>query len=222
MTCCRRAAATIYIVFFVHLIWWLSASSGGIFCLGREFSVVHGSCAWRSRLGAMSLTGDLREPRDSNVGILENKSTLLTISWLWRYCGPSNYRLNFLLYWYAPWVSRWGATKNSAVALSSRNNMICIHQMSTRTNEGKTTLVVENCVMNGFIIFGIMFMTATGLENSPQYLASTLFHSLVPRWPPRRIRPQITRLSQLENSATGTWQFTRTLSYQTGSKNGVI
>ena len=26
----------------------------------------------------------------------------------------------------------------------------------------------ENCVMNGFIIFGIMLMTATGLENSPQ------------------------------------------------------
>ena len=46
----------------------------------------------------------LREPRDSNVGILENKSTLLTISRLWRYCGPSNYRFNFLLYWYAPWV----------------------------------------------------------------------------------------------------------------------
>ena len=35
--------------------------------------------------------------------------------------------------------------------------------------------------------------------------ASTLFHSLVPLWHPRRIRPQITRLSQLENSAMGTW-----------------
>ena len=44
----------------------------------------------------------LREPRVSNVGILENKPTLLTISRLWRYCGPSNYRFNFLLYWYAP------------------------------------------------------------------------------------------------------------------------
>ena len=54
--CCRRAAVTIYIVGFVHLIWWLSASSGGIFCLGREFSVVHGSSTWRSRLGAMGLT----------------------------------------------------------------------------------------------------------------------------------------------------------------------
>ena len=28
--------------------------------------------------------------------------------------------------------------------------------------------LLENSVMNGFIIFGIMFMTATGLENSPQ------------------------------------------------------
>ena len=55
--CCRRAAATVYIVFFVRLIWWLSASSGGIFCLGREFYVVHGSSAWRIRLGAMGLTG---------------------------------------------------------------------------------------------------------------------------------------------------------------------
>ena len=33
--------------------------------------------------------------------------------------------------------SRWGATKNSDVALSSRNNMISIHQRGTRTNEGK-------------------------------------------------------------------------------------
>ena len=38
--------------------------------------------------------------------------------------------------------SRWGATKNSAVALSSRNNMmISIHQRSARSNEGKTTLI---------------------------------------------------------------------------------
>ena len=28
--------------------------------------------------------------------------------------------------------------------------------------------LLENCVMNGFIIFGIMFMTATGLENLPE------------------------------------------------------
>ena len=37
------------------------------------------------------------------------------------------------------------------------------------------------------------------------HLASTLFHSLVPWWRPRRIRPQITRLCQLENSAMETW-----------------
>ena len=37
------------------------------------------------------------------------------------------------------------------------------------------------------------------------HLAPTLFHSLVPWWRPRRIRPQITHLSQLENSAMGTW-----------------
>ena len=28
--------------------------------------------------------------------------------------------------------------------------------------------ILQNCVMNGLIMFGIMFMTATGLENSPQ------------------------------------------------------
>ena len=39
------------------------------------------------------------------------------------------------------------------------------------------------------------------------HLAPTLFHSLVPWWRPRRIRPQITRLSQSENSAMGTWPF---------------
>ena len=32
------------------------------------------------------------------------KLTLLMISQLWCYCGPSNYKFNFLLYWYAPWV----------------------------------------------------------------------------------------------------------------------
>ena len=43
------------------------------------------------------------------------------------------------------------------------------------------------------------------------HLASTLFHSLVPWWCPRRIRPQITRLSQLENSAMGTWPIYKNL-----------
>ena len=34
----------------IGFFWWY-------FCLGRQFSVVHGSSAWRSRLGAMGLTG---------------------------------------------------------------------------------------------------------------------------------------------------------------------
>ena len=241
-----------------------------------------------SSISCMSfIVARLSKSLATNVGILEKNSTLLTISRLWRYCGPSNYRFNFLLYWYEPWVffwvrqcafvfpiyvrkyrkwtidrwivvytvcasavisplrqwldsyaktrlkmwhpfkhfihmqyfllptnlvivfvhwvstvvcctnpvnvhcfgtifpnlnfvfasicaarpvhiqsdqyrscstvnkvnnvttrdrcsrhsSRWGATKNSAVALSSRNNMIPIYQRSTRTNEGKTTLI---------------------------------------------------------------------------------
>ena len=32
------------------------------------------------------------------------KLPLFTISRLWRYCCPSNYRFDILLYWYAPWV----------------------------------------------------------------------------------------------------------------------
>ena len=66
--------------------------------------------------------------------------------------------------------SRWGATKNSAVALSSRNNMISIHpeEYADEWRQNNADLkLLENCVMNCFIIFGIMFMTATGLENSP-------------------------------------------------------
>ena len=43
------------------------------------------------------------------------------------------------------------------------------------------------------------------------HLVSTLFHSLVRWWRPRRIRPQITRLSQLENSAMGTWSIYKNL-----------
>ena len=55
--------------------------------------------------------------------------------------------------------------------------------------------LLDNCVMNSLIIFGIVFMTATGLGIRHSHLASTLFHSLVPWWRPRRIRPQVTRLS---------------------------
>ena len=67
----------------------------------------------------------------------------------------------------------WGATKNSAVALGLRNNIISIiYTPDECTDEWRQNNVdlelLENCLMNGFIIFGIMFMTATGLENSPQ------------------------------------------------------
>ena len=47
------------------------------------------------------------------------------------------------------------------------------------------------------------------------HLAFTLFHSLVPWWRPRRIRPQITRLSQLEISAMGTWPIYKNSLYHT-------
>ena len=42
---------------------------------------------------------------------------------------------------YSRHSSRCGATKNSAVTPSSRNNMISIHQRSARMNESKTTLI---------------------------------------------------------------------------------
>ena len=42
--------------------------------------------------------------------------------------------------------SRWGATKNSAVALISQNTMISIHQRSARTNGGKTTLIYGHLI----------------------------------------------------------------------------
>ena len=112
-----------------------------------------------------------REPRDSNVGILENKPTLLTISRLWRYCGPSNYRFNFLLYWYAPWVF-----------FEVANVLSCSPFMFENTENKQLDWRIRH-----------------------SHLVSTLFHSLVRWWRPRRIRPQITRLSQLENSVMGTW-----------------
>ena len=137
-------------------------------------------CIWKCRQGIGShlvpasmcfIVARLKEPRDHNVGILENKSTLLTISRLWRYCGPSNYRFNFLLYWYAPWVF-----------FEVVNVLSCSPFMFENT---------ENKQL--------------GWRIRHSHLASTLFHSLVPWLPLRRIRPQIIRLSQLENSAMGTW-----------------
>ena len=61
-----------------------------------------------------------------------------------------------------------GSIQNSAVTLNSRNDMISIHQMSVRTNECKITLILSDYIMNGFIMSGIMIMTATPLNNSTQ------------------------------------------------------
>ena len=93
-----------------------------------------------------------------------------------------------------PHSSRWRATKNT----NSRNDMISIHQRSARTNEGKSTLLQSYSTTVSW-----MLMVATGLENSPFYVytASQSF----PWWRPWRIRTQRTRLSQVENSAMGTW-----------------
>ena len=57
---------------------------------------------------------------------------------------------------------RLGSNQNSAVALGSGNNMISI-QPEECADEWR-----QNNADLKFIIFGIMFMTATGLENSPQ------------------------------------------------------
>ena len=81
--------------------------------------------------------------------------------------------------------------------------------------------LLENCVMNGFM-FGIMFMTATGLQNSPQsfdvYTVSQS-HSVVTSAenPAPENSPQ--SIGELRNGYVANLQ---ELLYQTGSKNGVI
>ena len=55
--------------------------------------------------------------------------------------------------------------KTALWLLSSRNDMISVHQRSTWMNEGKIKLIWSYCVMNVFFIFSIMFMMATALEN---------------------------------------------------------
>ena len=82
--------------------------------------------------------------------------------------------------------------------------------------------LLENCVMNGFIVFGIMFMTATGLDNSPQsfdvYTVSqsrsvaTSVENPAPKNSPQSI-------GELRNGHVANLQ---ELLYQTGSTNGVI
>ena len=80
--------------------------------------------------------------------------------------------------------------------------------------------LLENCVMNGFIMFG--FMTATGLENSPQsfdvYTVSQSRSVVTSAGNPApENSPQST--GELRNGHVANLQ---ELSYQTGSKNGVI
>ena len=101
--------------------------------------------------------------------------------------------------------SRWGATKNSAVALSARNNIRFMHQRSARANEGKITLILSYCVMNGFIMFGIMAWRPLHWRIRQSHLTYRQFHILVLWWRPRRIQPQRTRLSQSKNSSMDTW-----------------
>ena len=60
--------------------------------------------------------------------------------------------------------------------------------------------------MNGFIIFGIMFMTATGLENSPQsFGAYTVSQSRSVVTSAENPAPDNSPQSLLENSGMGTW-----------------
>ena len=98
------------------------------------------------------------------------------------------------------------ANKKSSVALSSRNDMISIHHRSAQTNEGKATLILSysrtlSWMVSSFSASGSWRPLDWRIRHS--HLTSTLFHGLVPWWHPRRIRPQITSLSQ--NSAMGTW-----------------
>ena len=82
--------------------------------------------------------------------------------------------------------------------------------------------LLENCVMTGFIIFGIMFITATGLGNSPQsfdvYPVSRSHSVLTSAENPAPDNsPQSS--GELRN---GHVDNLRELLYRTGSKNGVI
>ena len=75
--------------------------------------------------------------------------------------------------------------------------------------------------MNGFIIFGIMFMTATGLENSPQLFGVyTVSQSRSVVTSVENPAPDNSHQSigELRNGHLANLQEL----YQTGSKNGVI
>ena len=116
-----------------------------------EFATV----IWSLHCFTVSFRGDVR-------GESGNKSTLLTISRLWRYCGPSNYRFNFLLYWYAPWVF-----------FEVANVLSCSPFMFENAENEQLDWRIRH-----------------------SHLASTLFHSLVRWWRPRRIRPQMVSWEQ--------------------------
>ena len=82
--------------------------------------------------------------------------------------------------------------------------------------------LLKNWVMNGFIMFGIMFMTATGLKNSPQsFDVYTLSQSRSVVTPAENPAPENSTQSigELRNGHVANLQ---ELLYQTGSKNGVI
>ena len=83
-----------------------------------------------------------------------------------------------------------GELQKSAVALTSRNDMISILQRSARTNDGKTTLILSYCVMSGFIMFGTCSWRPLHCRIRHSHLTSTQFHS---------------RLGQSKKSAMGMW-----------------
>ena len=82
--------------------------------------------------------------------------------------------------------------------------------------------LLENCVMNDFIMIGIMCMTATGLENSPQsFDVYAVSHSRSVVTFAENPAPENSSQSigKLRNGHVANLQ---ELLYQTGSKNGTI
>ena len=105
------------------------------------------------------------------------------------------------------------ATKNSAVALGSRNNMISIHQWNAWTNEGKTALIQSYSRTVSWMVSS--FSASLDWRFRHSHLASTLFHSLVP-WENPAENPTP------DNTPQSIGELRNGLLYQTGSKNGVI
>ena len=80
--------------------------------------------------------------------------------------------------------------KLSNVTQDSGNDMIFIHHSNAVTNECKIMLISTDCVMNGFIMYGIT--AATLSENSVQSFGLRLFFSHISWWRLRWMRPQMT------------------------------